>query len=299
MHINQSLNSSISFGEDFFLSQSMWNEPIPILPSRDPNKPLTLDEIIKDYKNAFIYILDFLNLKEKIAFTGIHRGFRIEREYLFNMKREEVISSLELKDRENIEDRIDKFKSRYEWNMSVLTEPFNEFSPSKSSINSVRLLDNPLYSKLFKTPILDDNLNDIYIIYRLLFVLLGENEIADIRNDKLFWTKCTNYLNSKSNGKIGTFIIEKSKNFNFSHQSIYLMNKLLVGIKPKFIPTTFTKVSGITGLLFFLIKECLEYCGVLINDKKTQPSRIDDNLIYYKNVIGSLNNFIDFLNKLK
>ena len=77
------------------------------------------------------------------------------------------------------------------------------------------------------------------------------------------------------------------------------MNRLLVGIKPKFIPTTFTKISGTTGLLFFLIKECLEYCGVLINDKKTQPSRIYDNLIYYKNIIDSLANFIDFLSMLK
>jgi hypothetical protein len=289
----------MSFSQSFLLSKSMVDEPLPKLPPRDPNKPLTMDEILKDYKNYFIYVLDFLNLNEKIAFTGIHRGFKTERAYLFNMKREEVISSLELKDKETIEARIDKFKSKQEKDMSVLTKPFAEFVPSKSSSNTVRLLDNPLYSKLFKTPILDDNLNDIYIIYRLLFVLLGEHEIADIMDDRLFWVKSTEYLIKKSDGKIGTFILEKSKNFDFSHQSIYLMNRLLVGIKPKFIPTTFTKISGTTGLLFFLIKECLEYCGVLINDKKTQPSRIYDNLIYYKNIIDSLANFIDFLSRLK
>ena len=64
-------------------------------------------------------------------------------------------------------------------------------------------------------------------------------------------------------------------------------------------PTTFSKISGTTGLLFFLIKDALEYCGVLINDKKTQPSRIYDNLMYYKNIIDNLANFIDFLSKLK
>ena len=46
------------------------------------------------------------------------------------------------------------------------------------------------------------------------------------------------------------------------------MNRLLVGIKPKFIHTTFSKICPTTGLLFFLIKEALEYCGVLINEKK-------------------------------
>ena len=215
------------------------------------------------------------------------------------MKREEVISSLELKDKETIEDRINKLKSKQADNMSALTKPFTEFVPSKASSNTFRLLDNPLYSKFFEIPILDDNLNDIYIIYRLLFVLFGEHEIADIMDDRLFWVKSTEYLIKKSDGKIGTFILEKSKNFDFSHQSIYLMNRLLVGIKPKFIPTTFTKISGTTGLLFFLIKECLEYCGVLINDKKTQPNRIYDNLIYYKNLTDSLANFIDFISKLK
>ena len=297
--LNQSLNASMSFSQSFLLSKSMVDEPMPKLPPRDPNKPLTLDEIIKDYKNAFIYVLDFLTLNEKIAFTGVHRGFKAERAYLFNMKREEVISSLELKDKETIEERINKLKSKYGDNISELTKPFAEFSPSKASSKTVVLLNNDLYSKLFKIPVLDDNLNDIYIIYRLLFVLFGEHEIADTMDDRLFWIRCTEYLITKSNGKIGTFILEKSKNFNFSHQSIYLMNRLLVGIKPKFIPNTFTKVSGTTGLLFFLIKDCLEYCGVLINDKKTQPSRIYDNLNYYKNIIDSLANFVDFLSKLK
>ena len=70
-------------------------------------------------------------------------------------------------------------------------------------------------------------------------------------------------------------------------------------IKHKIIPTTFSKISGTTGLLFFLINESLEYCGVLINEKKTQASRILDNLMYYKNIIDNLTNFIDFLSKLK
>ena len=295
--LNQSLNSSMSFSQSFLLSKSMVDEPLPKLPPRDPNKPMTMDEIIKDFKNAFIYVLDFLNLQEKIAFTGIHRGFKAERAYLFNMKREEIISSLELKDRETLDDRIVQFKLNH--TQKDLTKPFGEFSVSKAAAKTVILLNNDLYSKLFKTPILDDNLSDIYIIYRLLFVLFGEHEIADIMDDRLFWMKCTEYLISKSNGKIGTFIVEKSQNFNFSHKSICLMNRLLVGIKPKIVPTTFTKISGTTGLLFFLIKDSLEYCGVLINEKKTPASRIYDNLMHYKNLIVSLDNYIDFLSKIR
>ena len=213
------------------------------------------------------------------------------------MKREEAISSLELRDRETLDDRIIKYKLKY--SQKDLTKPFTEFTIAKASIKTVVLLDQDLYSKLFKTPVLDENLNDIYIIYRLLFVLLGEREIADIMDDKLFWLKCTEYLMTKSNGKVGSYIVERAKSFDFSHKSIYLMNRLLVGIKPKIIPTTFSKISGTTGLLFFLIKDALEYCGILINEKKTQQSRVLDNLMYYKNIIDTLANFIDFLSKLK
>ena len=118
-------------------------------------------------------------------------------------------------------------------------------------------------------------------------------------DDITFWVKGTEYLVTKSNGKIGTFISRKIKNFNFSHRNIYLMNRLLFSIKPQFIPTTFSKISGTTGLLFFLIKDSLEYCGVLPNYKKTQPSRIYDNLMYYKNIIENFDNFVNFLSKLK
>ena len=259
--LNKNLNQS------FLLNKSMEEEDLP-KKSHHPNAPMTMDEIIKDYKYAFIYVLDFLTFHERIQFTGIHRGFKIERAYLFNMKKDEAICCLELKDREKLDDRIFEFKLKNSKN--DITAPFIEFEASKNAIKTVQLLDQELFSKLFKIQILDDYLEDIYIIYRLLFVLLGENEIADIMDDRTFWVKCTEYLVTKSNGKIGSFISGKIKNFNFSHRNIYLMNRLLFSIKQKIIPPTFSKISTTTGLLFFLIKDSLEYCGVLPNDKHHQ-----------------------------
>ena len=61
-------------------------------------------------------------------------------------------------------------------------------------------------------------------------------------DDRTFWIRCTEYWLTKSNGKIGAFIFEKAKHFDFSHKRIYLMNRLLVGIRPKIIPTTFSKI---------------------------------------------------------
>ena len=70
-------------------------------------------------------------------------------------------------------------------------------------------------------------------------------------------------------------------------------------MKKKINPNYFSKICGTTGLLIFLIKDTLEYCGVIINDKKTQPARILDNLLYYKNTIDTLAQYIDYLSGIK
>ena len=49
-------------------------------------------------------------------FSGIHKGFKSERIYLLNTKREEAIASLELNERETITDRLNKFMSTYSSN---------------------------------------------------------------------------------------------------------------------------------------------------------------------------------------
>ena len=160
-------------------------------------------------------------------------------------------------------------------------------------------INNELYAKLFKKPILEKNAEETCIVYRVLFALFGEYEIANIYGDQLFWVKCTEYMNKNSNGKIGTFILDRIKGVTFEHKKIFLLNKILVGMKKKINPNYFSKICGTTGLLIFLIKDILEYCGVIINDKKTQPARILDNLTYYKNSIDTLAQFIDKLSAIK
>ena len=296
LELNQSLNQNLSFSQSFLQSKSMLGEKPPKTAPRDPNIPLTLDEIIKKYKNDFIYVFDFLTFKEKIQFSGIHKGFKSERIYLLNTKREEAITSLELKERETLEDRITQFKLKFP--KKEYMKPLEAYKINKASIMSIQNLDKDMYSKLFKQKVLDIKLSDIYILYRILFVILGEPKIAEIEEDEVFWLKCIEYLNEKGKDKIGSFILEKMKQYEFKHKDIYLLNKLLVGIKPKMNPATFSKISGTSGLLFIGIKEMLEYSGILIT-KKTPINRIYDNLMYYKTIIDPLTNFIDFLSNIK
>ena len=268
-----------------------------VLISRDPDAPFTIEDILKFEKTQCLGILDFLNFEEKIHFTGINRGFILERIYLLNNKREDLIRSMDLPQKETVDDLITQIRLKY--SNVELSKNLVEFQASRGGIKAVELLNNDLYGKLFKKPILEKNAEEICIIYRVLFALFGEYKIATIYGDQLFWIKCTEYLINNSNGKIGTFIVDKFKDITFEHKKIFLLNKLLVGIKKNINPTYYSKICGTTGLLIFIIKDALEYCGVIINEKKTQPARIIDNLMYYKNSIDTLAYFIDALSMIK
>ena len=287
--INQSLNQSS------IMNLSLLEHYILI--TKDPNIPFSIDNTLKYEKIKCLGILDFLSFQEKMEFTGIHRGFNIERLSLLNNKREDFIKNLELSNRETINDLIMKVRLKY--SNEELSKKFSKFQVSRGPSKAVELLNNELYSKIFKKSHIEKNEEEISIIYRVLFVLFGEYEIASIPNNRLFWIKCVKYLKDNSNGKIGSFILDKINNITFEHKKIFFLNKLLLGMKKKIVPNYFSKICGTTGLLVFLIKDTLEYCGVIQNDKKTQPARILDNLLYYKNCIDTIASFIDYLSGIK
>jgi len=293
INLDQSINQNMSFSQSFHNSGSiLGEEPLEKI-KLDINAPLTKDDMIKKYKDYFLYIFDFLDFKERIMFSGIHKGFKSERIILFNTKIEEAIASLELNEGETITDRLNKFMSTY--SSTEYTLPIEPFTVARNSATAILSIDKPEFNKIFQQKTLDIKLSEIYIFYRVLFVLFGEQKIAEIVDDAEFWEKCIEYLNSKStNNKYGSFILEKSKSFDFSNNSIYLINKLLVGIKPNFTSSHFSKINGPTGLVSFIVLDALEYTGIIVT-KKTPKSRIYNNLVYYKNLIENLTNFIDYL----
>ena len=67
-----------------------------VLISRNEGETFSIDNTLKFEKEKILTVLDFLNFQEKMEFTGINRGFIIERIYILNDKREELIRSLDL-----------------------------------------------------------------------------------------------------------------------------------------------------------------------------------------------------------
>jgi hypothetical protein len=290
-------NQTSFLSQSSILSQSVILAEKFVLISRDPNAPFSIENTLKFDKTQCLGIIDFLDFGEKMQFTGISRGFINERIYLLNTKREEIIKSMDLSSNETIDDLIMKIRLKH--SNDELSKSFAKFQIARGGAKAVELLNNDLYAKLFKKPMLEKNVDDICTVYRVLLALFGEFKIATIPGNQLFWIKCTEYLIGNANGKIGTFILKKMEDISFEHKKIYLVNKLLYKMKSKINANYFSKICGTTGLLIFVIRDVLEYCGVIINEKKTQPARILDNLLYYKNCNDTLANFINRLSSIK
>jgi hypothetical protein len=58
-------------------------------------------------------------------------------------------------------------------------------------------------------------------------------------------------------------------------------------------PACFSKICGTTGLVIFLIKDTLEYCGLIQSFKKNIPSLCLRYLEYIAETKSKLQNYID------
>ena len=81
------------------------------------------------------------------------------------------------------------------------------------------------------------------------------------------------------------FIISSIDKFNFSTENIFKIIKIVENNIHVLSPAYFSKICGTTGLMIFLIRDCLEYCGI-IQDKKMFPARVYMNLIYEQELIN-------------
>ena len=296
IHINEDKQKEINDleNEKIFLNST----PIPhtLTPSPPYYRNISIFELIHDVHNFGPCMFQFLDLKDLIEFTSISKKIKRQRIYLFDSQKNKILKLIGIEKEEILNNKIKEYEENY--SEEELNKPYIEFQLSRGASRAVQLLNNDMYSKIFRRPVLDSNLSKIYIAYRVLFLFFGEFEIANIPVDKLFWVKSTEYLNSNSKGKIGDFIIKKIEQCTYDNKTIYYVEKMLDGQKDNIMPSYFSKFCGSTGLLIFLIKDLLEYCGIIISHKKTQISRIYNNLKYYKNIQDTLSHFIQCLENI-
>ena len=71
------------------------------------------------------------------------------------------------------------------------------------------------------------------------------------------------------------------------------MKKLVYGKEDQLKPASFSKICPTTGFVVFLIKDTLEYCGIILSLKKNIPSLCLEYLEYIKEMHSKLKNYIE------
>ena len=247
----------------------------------------SLDKYIEE--DWFENILSYLSLKDKINLFStkkIFKNFLIEQ--LFNYKEKiEKMNSLENIDK--INEQINELETK---SKKEIEKPI-EFKMSKASLKAIDCLNKVDYLKIFKKNSLSDKENEIILIYRILFNLLNDKEIVNIIDDKIFWKKVCEFFLKKE--KIGNYLIDNSKNFNFDIHNIIKIEQLLNNKKNKIQPGYYSKICGTTSLITLMIKDALEFGCIIYHANKSCPAILYKKLKYIQNIETGLDRFITLI----
>jgi hypothetical protein len=134
--------------------------------------------------------------------------------------------------------------------------------------------------------------DDILLVYKIFYLLINKPEIAEIASKEAFWNRACSFFMNECNNAIGKFIQDSITNINLSCENVLKIKRLVGNDANKITPSYFSKMCGTSGLIAFLLKDTLEYVGIIVDTKKTPPFNL------YKYTKYQLDNVTEKLEKL-
>ena len=247
--------------------------------------------------HIILLIASFLDLKTKFYFfscskkliKNLYNELDNIYKYILDMNKISSINSLEVD--------LNKIKQKYKG------EDFDSlkysFKLSNGSIKAIEILDDEVYNDIFKLKEFNPKLNDIIIIYRIFFQLINKEELIEIQSDKLFWKEASNFFLENNNNKIGSFIKEYITEFDYTKENIYKIKKLVMGKEDKLKPTYYENICKTTALISFIIKDSLEYCGIIPKENKMMPGVYISYLEYLKENLNKCKEYMYLIKSYK
>ena len=287
--LNNNLRNSALFSNEININ-SKKNEftlKKKYLSKKEKVKEINVIELFKKDNNIFKNILKYLSQKESIYFYSMNNYLNKGRIKYFDNKKEELLSRLNLKKDETLEKKISEIKNLFSEEDLSQRKKFEITQETRELIkkmNNEEYIDKP---KNFKK---NDKANEnINIIFKILFIFLGEENIYITKNNDIFWKKCLHYFDEKCSGKIGDFLLQKIPFFKFDTKEFNRIENLLKENKTEII----NEMKQNTNYLIIpLIKESLEYFGIIFSQQKTEGS------LYIK-ILRKNQIIINYLNNLK
>ena len=269
------------------------------LPKEKPIERKPIEFYINTYSKEkwFDNIISYMNSSDALSFVSSTKLFKEKYKKMIKDYETSLKEILDLHEGQTVDNKIEEFNIKYKSDEDP-SKPYPEFQLTKGALRAIELLNNEKYNQLFKKNILDPNLKEIIVIYRILFRLLNQKSICDIEDDSEFWIKVCDFFNEKGIDKLGTFLVDSTKTFNFEDHNVYLINKLIINKKAKMLPSYYSKICSSTGLIMFLIKDALEYCGIIFSEKKTPHNRVVNTLLYEKKLLEKVSHLKEVVDKI-
>lgn len=155
------------------------------------------------------------------------------------------------------------------------------------------MLNESTYSKLFNDLSLSLK-EEVILVYKIYFQLTRPQEcstIIDKNNYSEIWRYTHDVFIVKNNGKIGNLIQNDLNKYEFNVENAFKVFKLAENNIKKLSPNYYTKLCGTTGLFMFVLKDILEYCGIIL-DKKCYAKRAMEiskyGVDYYNKLIDKI-----------
>ena len=250
-------------------------------------------------RDVLMSISNFLDIKTKYHLYSCQKQYL---KYLFRLI-EDTYTEFKENNKINpnsnvIQEKINEIKEKYSQNDLNINNA--KFVLSKSCLKALELLNDEEHDKFF------DNENyylfsdDIYIVYKIIFQLIKNNEVKKTENKKDFFEKMGNFVHEhiKDKNQIGDFFKNMVKEFEFSEENIFQIKKIIKGNEEKLKPRNYSQICATTGLVIFLVKDILEYLGLNINTNKGCPVFVLMNLEFLEKVKTKLPNYLKFLKNL-
>ena len=160
-------------------------------------------------------------------------------------------------------------------------------------MKALELLNDVEHEKFFDNNNFRLFSDDIYIVYKIIFQLIKNNEIKNISNKKEFYEKMGNYVHKHiKDNKVGDFFKKMVNEFEFSEENLFQIKKIIKGKEEKLKPRNYSQICATTGLVIFLVKDILEYLGLSFNNSnKGKPIFVLMNLEFLEKVKIKLPNY--------
>ena len=178
-----------------------------------------------------------------------------------------IFKEINLKKLQENENALNQFKLKNK--EEDYKSPIPPFQLGKAGLKALEKLNEENYHKLFISEEIPNK--DIIFIYRLFLQLINKNNEILPTNDSEFWKLAKNRLFDSKKDKFGDHIKELAQQLNLSDENIKIVDNMCKNNMEKLTPKYYNSLCPTTPLFFLLIKEILEYCGILVGKKTPIP----------------------------